>query len=92
MDPKPVQDPHVPIIVGGHGARSLRRAAQFGSGWYGFALTPEATDQCLRGLDQARSQVDRRSDLGELEISVTPLGRLTPADVEAFLEGLDPAE
>ena len=47
MDPKPLQNPHVPIIVGGHGKPSLRRAAQFGSGWYGFALDVETTGAVL---------------------------------------------
>lgn len=35
MDPKPVQKPHVPIIVGGHSKVAFRRAARFGAGWYG---------------------------------------------------------
>ncbi len=40
MHPKPVQQPMVPITVGGHSVGALRRAARFGSGWYGINLSP----------------------------------------------------
>ena len=40
LDPKPVQQPHLPILVGGHSAPALRRAARYGNGWYGFAINP----------------------------------------------------
>ena len=56
MDPKPVQTPHVPIVVGGHKKRSLRRAAQYGNGWYGFRLTPEQLKPILEKLDVALEQ------------------------------------
>lgn len=70
-DPKPVQSPHIPIIVGGHSPRAMRRAAQFGSGWYGFALNPELTAKMLAELDRALADVGRsRSDF---EVVVTPL-------------------
>lgn len=51
LDPKPVQNPHVPIIVGGHADVALRRAARYGDGWYGFQLNPEATRPIFAKLD-----------------------------------------
>jgi probable F420-dependent oxidoreductase len=81
MDPKPVQDPHVPIIVGGHGARSLRRAAQFGSGWYGFALTPELTARVLEQLDAALQRQGRSRE--GFEIVITPQTS-TAEDIAAY--------
>jgi probable F420-dependent oxidoreductase len=76
LDPKPVQKPHLPVIVGGHGAPSLRRAARFGSGWYGFALTPEQTAPILDRLDQALAEAERSRD--EFEIIITPPFEVTP--------------
>ena len=43
MDPKPVQKPHIPIIVGGHSNAGFRRAAKYGNGWYGFQMDLDAT-------------------------------------------------
>lgn len=70
MDPKPVQNPHLPIIVGGHGKRSLRRAAEFGSGWYGFALDTATTGEILGQLDEALAKAGRSRE--GFEIVVTP--------------------
>ena len=70
MDPKPVQKPSIPIIVGGHGRPSLRRAARYGSGWYAFGVTPEILKKTLSGLDAALAN-EGRSRNG-FEIIVTP--------------------
>lgn len=69
LTPKPVQVT-LPIIVGGHSAAAYRRAARFGQGWYGFALTPAMVERSLRGLDTALTQVGR--DRSSLEIVITP--------------------
>lgn len=87
--PRPVQRP-IPVVIGGHTAAAYRRAVQRGHGWYGFALTPEATAAAVDGLRRAAEEVERPEELGELEISVTPRGRLTPETVAAFAElGVD---
>ena len=87
MDPKPVQKPHVPIFVGGHAPRSLRRAAEFGSGWYGFALTPELTAGVLKDLDRALAAAGRSRD--GFEIVVTPQ-QASPETIKAFADlGVD---
>jgi len=87
--PRPVQRP-IPIVVGGTSAPAFRRAVERASGWYGFALTPEDTARCLDGLRVAAERVERPTDLGELEITVTPRGRLTPERAVAFAElGVD---
>jgi len=39
--PKPVQKPHPPIWVGGHGRASLRRAAEIGAAWHPINRSPE---------------------------------------------------
>lgn len=70
--PQPVQKPHPPVVIGGHTKEAFRRAVQYGNGWYGFALDLAATEKCLTGLKEAAQQVQRPTELGALEISITP--------------------
>jgi probable F420-dependent oxidoreductase len=81
--PRPVQRP-IPIVIGGHTRRAYRRAVARGHGWYGFALRPEDAARCLADLREAAKDVERPAELGELEITVTPRGRLTSALVADF--------
>ena len=76
--PRPLQRP-VPIVIGGHTPAAFRRAVLHAHGWYGFALTPEGAAECLKGLRAAASEHEgeRPAELGTLEITVTPRGRLT---------------
>ncbi|HEX4011860.1 MAG TPA: LLM class F420-dependent oxidoreductase [Solirubrobacteraceae bacterium] len=50
VNPKPVRDARIPIIVGGNSDAALRRAARAGDGWYGFNLN---------GVEQVRERVER---------------------------------
>jgi probable F420-dependent oxidoreductase len=87
--PRPLQRP-VPVVMGGHTAPAFRRAVEHAQGWYGFALTPEAAADCLAGLEEAAARLTRPKDLGPLEITVTPRGRLTPERLEQWQElGVD---
>ncbi|MGI9328571.1 MAG: LLM class F420-dependent oxidoreductase [Pseudomonadales bacterium] len=70
LDPKPVQKPHIPIIVGGHSPRALRRAAEHGSGWYGFALPVDITAKLIGQLDRALEHAGRQRD--DFELIITP--------------------
>lgn len=38
--PKPAQKPHIPIWIGGHSDRALRRAAELGDGWHPIGGVP----------------------------------------------------
>lgn len=72
--PRPLQQPHPPIVIGGHSPAAYRRAIESGNGWYGWELDPDQTAQALSGLGEAASLHERPSDLGELEITITPPG------------------
>jgi probable F420-dependent oxidoreductase len=71
--PRPVQRPHPPIVVGGTSPPALRRAVSRGNGWYGFFRDLDATRTDLDGLAAARTRVERPAALGELGTSITPL-------------------
>ena len=83
--PRPVQRP-IPLVVGGHTPAAYRRSVARGHGWYGFGMPPEAAAASLEGLRTAAQQVERPGELGELEITITPRGRLTPDVAGAFAE------
>jgi probable F420-dependent oxidoreductase len=70
--PRPVQKPHPPIVVGGLSPAALRRAVRRGNGWYGFLRTPDAAARDLAGLADAADREPRPAALGPLEVTVTP--------------------
>ncbi|MGH7860097.1 MAG: LLM class F420-dependent oxidoreductase, partial [Candidatus Binatia bacterium] len=70
--PRPVQKPHPPIVVGGQTPAAFRRAVARGNGWYGFNMDPGATGRAMESLRAAAGRVDRPAALGKLEVSVTP--------------------
>jgi probable F420-dependent oxidoreductase len=83
--PRPLQQP-LPVVVGGHTAAAYRRAVARGTGWYGYWLTPDEARESLAGLAAAADRTERPAGLGELEVSVTPRGRLTPERAAEFAE------
>lgn len=83
--PRPLQRP-IPLVAAGHSAPAYRRAVARAHGWYGYWLTPDDVATSLAGLRAAAGRVDRPRELGELEISVTPRGRLTPERAAAYAE------
>ncbi len=85
--PRPIQKPHPPIVVGGMSPPALRRASRYGNGWYGFAIDLDTTGRCVAGLREAQQRFERPAELGPLEISVTPSGALD-ADVVSRFEDL----
>jgi probable F420-dependent oxidoreductase len=88
--PRPIQRPHPPIVVGGMSPPALRRASRHGNGWYGFAIDLETTGRCVAGLREAQRRFERSAELGPLEISVTPSGVLDADVVSRFEElGVD---
>jgi probable F420-dependent oxidoreductase len=72
--PRPVQQPHPPIVIGGHSPAALRRAVTSGNGWYGWELGLEETARLLGELREIAGRVQRPAGLGELEITITPRG------------------
>src|SRR5438270_1998633 len=77
FEPKPVQKPHPPVLVGGESRGALRRAARHGDGWVGLDHTPESVGEPIQRL------TEMRGDGSPLEITVG--GNVqTPDDVARF--------
>jgi probable F420-dependent oxidoreductase len=88
--PRPIQKPHPPIVVGGMSTPALRRAVRQGDGWYGFALDLDATAACIKGLREAEQNGLRPEGRSPLEISITPAGPLDPESVRRYADlGVD---
>ena len=73
-----------PVIVGGTSKAAYRRAIQKGQGWYGFALNVASSQESVDALKALSESTSRRSDLGELEISITPRVSLTDDVIKQF--------
>jgi len=83
-NPRPLQQPGPPIVMGGSSAPALRRAVTMSEGWYGFALDAQGAGACVAGLRAQAERHERPQWLGELEISVTPRGHPSAELVEEF--------
>jgi probable F420-dependent oxidoreductase len=85
MFPKPVQQPHPPIHVGGETRAALRRAARHAQGWHTFNRSPEELVEGLAALDVELEAAGRTR--GDLHVTVCPyFNQLTPEWVERYVE------
>jgi probable F420-dependent oxidoreductase len=64
FEPKPVQKPHPPILMGGNTRLAMRRAASVGDGWLPWLVTREELPACLSyireqpGFEQRRTRFE----------------------------------
>jgi probable F420-dependent oxidoreductase len=74
--PKPVQDPHPPIWVGGTGPKVIDRVLEYGDGWF-----PNVSD--LDALASRVAELQRRAaEAGRSRIPVTYFGLRDPDDAK----------
>ena len=73
FEPKPVQRPHPPIVVGGETKPALRRAARLGDGWVGMAHTLDTIAAPVNELARLRPD-------GMAPVEVTVGGPVTSRD------------
>ncbi len=88
--PRPVQRPTPPIVIGGGSPAAYRRAVTAGHGWYGFALDVDRTARSIEGLRAAADGHERPDALGDLEVTVSPVGGFNREVVARFADlGVD---
>ena len=68
MYPKPVQQPHPPVLLGGNARNVLRRVVRYGDGWLPNRATPAQIEDSRQQLDALAAE--RGRDPQALTISV----------------------
>ena len=68
FSPKPRQDPHPPILIGGMSRPALRRVARLGDGWHPNGVSPDGLDEPLGYLRQQLEAEGRK--LSDIQLSV----------------------
>jgi probable F420-dependent oxidoreductase len=88
VNPKPMHDRRIPIVIGGNSDSALRRVATWGDGWYGFNIDgPDAVRDRVAKLEQLCADSGR--DRAQLRLSVA-LRDPSVGDVGTLVElGID---
>jgi probable F420-dependent oxidoreductase len=81
MFPKPVQQPHPPLHVGGESDSALARVARAGQGWHTFNRAPDELDAPLARLD--RLLADEGRARADIRLTVCPYMKPLDADIAA---------
>jgi probable F420-dependent oxidoreductase len=81
MFPKPVQQPHPPIHIGGESDAALARVARAGQGWHTFNRRPDQLAEPLGKLDRLLAEQGRSRD--DLVITVCPYFQPLDGDIAA---------
>jgi probable F420-dependent oxidoreductase len=79
FEPKPVQKPYPPILVGGESPAALRRAALLADGWIGMAHTLESATEQIAKLRELRKQRDD-TNAPDRELQICVGGPVRDAD------------
>ena len=83
LDPKPRQDPHPPVHIGGETEAALRRVARFAQGWHTFNRPPEGLAEPLARLEAMLAEEGRKRS--DVHVTVCPyFQELSPDRVEAY--------
>jgi probable F420-dependent oxidoreductase len=83
-NPRPLQRPRPPVVIGGYAPAALRRAVAEADGWYGWGLDLAATSKYMSLLRSAAGVEARRDGLGPLEITITPPGDVDVSTAAAY--------
>ncbi|WP_225823641.1 LLM class F420-dependent oxidoreductase [Streptomyces naphthomycinicus] len=68
VNPRPVRDRRIPVVMGGNGEAALRRAATLADGWYGFNLS--AAEAVERVAVLAGHCAERNRPMDDLVVAV----------------------
>ncbi len=83
FEPKPVQRPWPPLLVGGESKAALRRAAYLADGWLGLGHTP----QSVRPLVERLHELRREAETTDTQFQITVSGEVSsPEDLEVWAD------
>ena len=75
--PKPAQDPHPPILLGGWAPSVHRRIVEYGNGWMPHRATPEKIVEGRQALDEMAREAGRDPESIEVTVFNQPADRDT---------------
>ena len=88
FSPKPLQQPSIPVVIGGVSRAAIRRAARVGNGWQPLGFSPEALAQGIATLREEARACGRNAAEIPVAISMS-IGAATP---RRFALGTRPTE
>ena len=107
MLPRPSQDPHPPIWVGGNTKRAMRRVVEHAQGWSPFpapaamkertrTASLESAGDLAEGIDRLREMAASAGRTDTLDVNFVPFGRhmnhKAPLDADAICEQAEQLE
>ena len=88
FSPKPMQKPHIPIVIGGVSRAAIRRAARVGNGWHPTAMPPEVLREHIHYLAEQAQAAGRA--VADIPVSISM--PLQGGRAGRYTLGLDPAD
>ena len=82
FSPKPVQEPHIPLWIGGSSPGALRRTATVGDGWHPTGLSPEEFSLAKREIEDLASKAGR--DPASITMSMRADVEVQPGDSSGY--------
>lgn len=71
-EPKPVQKPYPPVLLGAHGQKALERVARTYDGWFPLVQSPEALKRDVAALRKLAQEAGRNPDTMQITAIVEP--------------------
>ncbi|MFT6582586.1 MAG: putative F420-dependent oxidoreductase [Alphaproteobacteria bacterium] len=86
--PKPVQNPHPPLWIGGESPLAMRRAARLGDGWYPLGANPQfpldTMESYAAGVAQMKTELEKQGrDSAEFSFAYLVNWYAAPGDGKA---------
>ena len=80
--PKPVQNPHIPIFIGGTGPRPFQRVAELGDGWFPMTASVDTIRSGVADISERMERLGR--DPSGLWVGYTGFGMGADRQVQAM--------